>query len=349
MNVEDNNSEIVDLITKIYTNRFLILKSLVFSSILGVSISLFIPNKYTSSTIFIPQITSENNISKSSSSLSGLASLAGINLNGMDNSNSIPPSLYPQIINSNNFKLELLKRKINYGNDEISVRDYLLKKGYGISYFKGKFFGKINDKNTINSNDIYEISEEDNNLFEHLSKNLNISINNKEGFIYLTYTDEDKVVSANITNSAKEILERKIINYKITASKELLDFSLKQFNLKKSSFNKLQEKRANFEDQNLNILSSLRKIELDRLNSEIAVSQRIVEELANQVERAKLQVSKDTPVITVISAVTIPFKKSYPNRTAISLLFIFIGLSIAFIYIFLKKSIIGFYQILRTN
>ena len=160
----------------------------------------------------------------------------------------------------------------------------------------------------------------------------------KEGFINLSYTDENKFNSAIITDLAQKILERRIIDYKIKASKELLDFSLEQYNLKLSSFNDLQEKRANFEDQNLNISSSLYQIQLERLKAELAISQNVVKELANQVEKAKLQVSKDTPVITIISSVSIPFQKSSPNRKAVLGLFIFIGLSISLFYIFFKKS-----------
>ena len=47
------------------------------------------------------------------SSLGGLASLAGINLGGMESSSEFPPSLYPQVVNGIPFKLDLLSSNIN--------------------------------------------------------------------------------------------------------------------------------------------------------------------------------------------------------------------------------------------
>ena len=55
--------------------------------------------------------------------LRGLAGIAGIDLGSNNNSNNIPTNLYPNIINSPEFKIEILDTKIIIGENEISYRE----------------------------------------------------------------------------------------------------------------------------------------------------------------------------------------------------------------------------------
>ena len=84
--------------------------------------------------------------------------------------------------------------------------------------------------------------------------------------------------------------------------------------------------RAVFVDKNINISSSLYQNKLSRIESELSIAQTVVQQLASQVEQAKLQVNKDTPVFTTIKPVTIPFERSAPKRSLIVLIFGFLGL-----------------------
>ena len=50
--------------------------------------------------------------------------------------------------------------------------------------------------------------------------------------------------------------------------------------------------------------------ELERIQAEYSIALNVVTELATQVESAKLQVSKDTPIFSVIDPVTVPTQKN---------------------------------------
>ena len=119
------NNEIIDikeLYFLIKNNLHFIKKTTIFFLLFGLLTTLILPNKYKSSTTFIPQISNELS---QNSSISGLASLAGINLNDVgEKNNNIPPSLYPQIIKSTYFNLEFLDAEIKYNEDVISLREY---------------------------------------------------------------------------------------------------------------------------------------------------------------------------------------------------------------------------------
>jgi LPS O-antigen subunit length determinant protein (WzzB/FepE family) len=62
-----------------------------------------------------------------------------------------------------------------------------------------------------------------------------------------------------------------------------------------------------------------------------------VQQLASQVEQAKLQVNKDTPVFTTIKPVTIPFERSAPKRSLIVITFLFLGFVLSCGYVLVKE------------
>ena len=54
---------------------------------------------------------------------------------------------------------------------------------------------------------------------------LSLSINEKEGFITISFTDTNKNIAAQLTQIAQNLLQEKIIEFKNKSSKEMLDFS----------------------------------------------------------------------------------------------------------------------------
>ena len=348
--MNDNTDEIdlVGLLRKIYLEKIFILKVSIVAVLFGVIFALFQPNEFTSSTTFIPQLSS--GVNTGGSSLSGLASLAGINIGSMESSSEFPPTLYPQVVNGVPFKLDLLSNEIKINNKVVLVRDYFLEKKSSfniIGTIKKYMIGlpslilsSFKDESEIlNKSIIYSVTEEDKALFELINNNLSLSINEKEGFITISFTDSNKKVAAQITQIAQNLLQEKIIEFKNRSSKEMLDFALKQYSEKKDSYEKLQDERALFVDKNINISSSLFQNKLSRLDSEVNILESIVQQLASQVEQAKLQVNKDTPVFTTIQPVTIPYERSAPKRSQIVIVFAFLGLALSIGFVLIKEPV----------
>ena len=348
-NQVDDEIDIVELLKKVYKEKRLIFKYSIIAAVVGVVFALSQPNMYTSSTTFIPQLSS--NVKSSSSSLSGLASLAGINLGGIEGSPEFPPTLYPQVVESVPFRLDLLSSSIQIDNNNLKLREYFLKdassfnlvgtlKKYTIglpSLIMGFF---KSDEFNSDFSSIYSLSREDHELFKKLSDVFSLSINDKEGFITMSFVDQNKKVAAQVAQTAETLLQEKIIEFKVKSSKELLDFTTNQYNEKKKAFEKLQDQRAVFVDKNINISSTLFKNKLSRIESELNIAQTVVQQLASQVEQAKLQVNKDTPVFTTIKPVTVPFEKSSPSRGRIVIIFLFLGFLLSSGYVLLKEPAI---------
>ncbi len=322
--------------------------SVCISAFLGVLVALLIPNTFTSGAKFLPQ-TGSNELT-APGGLGGLASLAGINLSSMANASDIPTNLYPQIVRSIPFRNALLDEALVFDEDSLTLRQYLndqinnptffgiVKKytiglpGIIISMIKGE-----PSQDALKSDgEIFRITEEDKKLFKLLSEQLVITNYEVEGIVSIEFSDYDKEVAAKVADAATKLLQERIIEYKNQSAKELLRFSKRQYEDHKLAFNILQDSISLFKDSNKYIRTSYYQNQLDRLNHELNISSVVLEQLANQVEQAKLQVNKDTPIFMVIEPVSTPYEKSSPNRPFIVIAWVFMGFLVPFCYLILK-------------
>jgi len=57
----------------------------------------------------------------------------------------------------------------------------------------------------------------------------------------------------------------------------------------------------------------------------MTIANGIYQQLAGQLEQAKIQVKRDTPAFTIVEPVTVPIEKSKPRRTMILIIGVFLG------------------------
>ena len=155
--------------------------------------------------------------------------------------------------------------------------------------------------------------------------------------------------SAILAKKSREILQNIIIENKIETARQNLNFSLNQLNEKKIEFDEIQAKLVYFSDSNLNAVNSFVINEKNKLEAEFQIINSVVTELSKQVEQAKLQVSKDTPVFSTIKEVIIPNKKISPKRLQLVIIFGFTGLIVSCIYSLISDPLKKILKDLKEN
>ena len=325
--MNDNSDEInlIEVAKTIWNGKKLIFIISSFFVLIGVISALESPILYSSSTTFIPSSQEGSLVS----SLSGVATLVGITLGAMSSGNEIPASMYPQISNSVEFKRLLLEEFIDE-KKEIKMKSYL------VDYYK------IDSDSKSNSPNKSFVSELENDLFNIINNILNISVNQKDGFVTISANMPESEYAAYSAINARNILQKIIINNNIKSAKQNLKFSEKQLKSKRIEFNEIQNKLGYFNDSNLNIITSSIINERKRLEAEFQIINAVMVELSKQVEQNKLQVSKDTPVFSIIKEATMPVMRSSPKRTQMVLIFGFIGLILSVFYTVIKAPLIQF-------
>lgn len=356
---EIGNSDEIDLLLvakKLYGGRKQILLTSFSFFILGLVVALLSPKEYTATSTFIPQT---NESSKPGGSLGGLASLAGISLGGIGGGNSdIPPSLYPKFVSSVKFKRALLKAEINVdGLDEaVTYADYyenitepgtfeLIKKyTIGLPFL---LFESIRGEKTdeiLNSKEdgLIRLTTEEVTHFGRIETQLTVLPNEKDGLVVLSFKMPEPLMAAQMAKFAEELLQKEIIEYRIKNAKEQLKFTEERFLEKKKEFDEVQSRLAYFRDRNQNLSSAAVMNQLQKLESEYSFAFNIYNELAAQLEQSKLQVAKDTPVLSVIQPVTVPTEKSAPKRPLILIIFTVLGFVLGLGYVFGSEFVKGF-------
>jgi uncharacterized protein involved in exopolysaccharide biosynthesis len=328
---KDDEIDLIALLKTVFTARRFVLRTTTLFAIIGIVVALTSAVSYTASSTFMPQLSQ----TRSSSSLGGLASLAGINLSAVmgDQPQEISPSLYPQITKSIPYRLSLLDEPV--GPNDKSMRAYILENDSGPSVLStikqytiglpGLLFSRSDSVNDNTESFLLTIREEDHNLFEYLDKVLTIEVDEKEGLVSLHAELDDRLVAARLAQAATDLLQRNVIAFKSQSARNNLDFIERQFESKRQEFEQIQDSIAIFKDQNLNITSTLYQNQLTRLESQFTVTSSVFQELAGQVEQAKIQVNKDTPIFTIIEPVSVPLERTKPKRILIVVIWTFLG------------------------
>jgi uncharacterized protein involved in exopolysaccharide biosynthesis len=325
--------------------------------VLGLIYASLLPEMFTSSSTFVPQTA---DASKSVNSLGNLASLAGVNLPSVGSNAEIPAALYPQILSATTFKKDLLNaplylegwdKPVTYSTyyEQIVQDDFLtIVKKYTVGLPKTVLMSFRSEEEIVEvkqNQEIVSITNREYQHFKRLEKQMSISPNNKEGFITLSFTMPDAHLSAQMAKFSQELLQKELIAYKVSNAREQLVFSEKNYAEKKLELQTAQKNLADYRDKNQHLVSASIQSEIRALEAEYNFAFSIFTDIAKQLEQAKLQVSKDTPVFTIIQPVTVPYEKSSPNKPIIVILFTFVGGLIAILYL----MYLGGVQYLQSN
>lgn len=339
---EEQEIDLVELIQRMWVNRWLIVKVTAVFMVLGVLVALFSPKVFTASCDVVPQTSK----SGPSSSMSSLAALAGINLNAMQSAESLSPNVYENIMGSTTFRKELMQTMIDFEEvgHPVSFFDYYTSEEYNkpgvLSYVKkytiGLPFTILNairgeqpepDYSGVggDSNAIETISKDEYDAMQILGQSIGISLDDKKGYVTITANMPEAVAAAQMAQATLTLLQRYITEFKIEKVQSNLDFVQERFDEAKRNFEDVQARRARLRDANMNTTRYSARTEMERLDAEYTLAQGVYTSLAQQVEQAKISVKETTPILTVIKPVTVPYKKSKPQRAMILFAFTFLG------------------------
>ena len=331
---QDDSINLTLYIKVFFDGRKTIIKYVLIFAFIGLLVAIFSPKEYTTTITIVPQIEKGQS---GMGNLAGLASLAGINLNAVDNS-SISPNVYPQIISSIPFQLELMNTMISIKNHDqpISVFDYytehvkpnpIFKYTLGLPWL---ILQSIQKKPIVNQfieeeSTIIQLTKNQKDIIDILNESVEVELNEKKGYINLICKMPEALPSAQIAQKAQELLQQRITEFKIQKATANLDFIQSRYDDVLQQYNESQASLAKFRDQNKNVSTAMAQTELQRLTNNYNLAYSIYSEIAKQLEQAKIKVKEDTPVFTIIEPASIPLKRSKPKRLRIIVICAFLG------------------------
>ena len=351
---EEDEIDLVELAKTFWRGRWTVIVSLLVGGIIGVFVAIATPNEYTATTIMVPQTSGK---SSSLGGLGGLAALAGIDLSSASQGSDMSPILYPKIVSSIPFKLELMNTPIKFNEFEkpISLFDYITKNkktsvlgtikrytlglpGVIIGAIKGKnipleLAKKMDDQPILLTEDQYKVSKA-------LDKIISLDVDAKQGYLTLNVIMPEALAAAQMAKKAQELLQQDITDFKIQKAKADLEFIQGRYNEAQAKAEGYQINIAQRTDQYKNLTSSVPQVQTTRVQTKYGIASTVYQELAKQLEQAKIQVKKDTPVFTIIEPVSVPLDRSKPNRPMILMIWIFLGGVVGVSFVFGKSFLV---------
>lgn len=325
---EEEGIDIMALVKSLWDGRKTIIICTVVFMMLGLVAALTMKKKYSVSTVMVPQMNS-----KSNSSLSSLASLAGFDLSSATSGAELSPLIYPQIVSSVPFRLEMMHTPLHYSKCDtlISMIDYA-----EAGYEKPSIFGVIkkytlglpgvimkairgeqpevvleddgNDVNGVAKPLVVSVKEFE--MLEKFGDVMSLAVDKKEGYITLSVNGSEPIQTAELAMKAQQKLQDEVTRFRIEKSESELEYIQARYDEVKLENDRYQEQLATITDRSQNVATTRARIERDRIQAKYNVASSIYNEMAKQLEQAKMQVKKDTPVFTVIQPVTVPMRSS---------------------------------------
>ncbi|GJH40997.1 chain-length determining protein [Capnocytophaga sp. HP1101] len=334
---EDDEIDLLQLINKIWKAKKSIAVFTLIFMVMGVLVALFSAREYTATTIMVPQTTD----SKSSGGLGGLAAMAGINLGG-STAEAIPLTTYSKIIESVPFKKKLAQTKLSFSDISTPITYEQYCKNYAKPSLWGSMmsvFRSNSSEQSIKKQDtthIMSISREERQILNSINQSIKLNLNEKEGYITLSYAMPEALPAAQMLQSAQQLLQETVTEFKLQKAKEEFDFVQQRFIEAEKDFKAKQYAVAGFQDRNRDLFSNLPQTRLQQLQAEYNLAFNVYTELAKQLETKRIKMKEDQPIFTIVEPVSVPNERSKPKRMMIVAIWTFVGLVIGIGNVFFK-------------
>ena len=312
------------------------------------------PKEYESVCVLYDEEASHQN-----NSIMAISMLAGDNTkNGLSESSS--GDLYQLILKNKPFLLELSKLQIitEKSNKNFTLEQYF-KKDIQLDAIERVITGFINSPQYIKSlfskssvnvdqkgksdesssgfeedsfiNKVYvsELSANDKKIIGILGSRIRLTQSGK--LSKLSVKMPDPKLSASVNKAVFELLIKYAVRFKVSKQIENVNFLEERTKEAEVNYKASQKRVANFKDNNYNLVFQGVQTQESVLQNNYVLYSAIYNQLASQLEQAKIQLKKDSPLFTVVEPIYIPDQVAIDNSKVISYMIkgVLIGLFIS--------------------
>ena len=355
-NIEDQESSIdfAKIFRDLLKHKMLYVKVLPVAFVLAAVYALGQPNYYNCTVTLAPELGSS---AKSGGSLAGLASSFGINLGSASaGADAINPMLYPDLMNSVDFKTSLFHVPVTIEGDKdkgeadrtMSYYDYLTKEQkspWWSAAMKGVMSMFKSDEEKTETLDPFRLTQKQAAIVKAIDQEVVCDVEKKTMGITISVTDQNPVIAATMADTVKTRLQNFITDYRTSKVRVDLEYSKKICAETKARYEKARQLYAEFMDANQDvILQTVRQKQTD-LENEMQLQYNAYQQVAAQLLAAEAKVQQETPVFTALQSATVPVLKAGPKRALMCIVFVFLAFLGTTVWILYKeedlKSLLG--------
>ena len=319
------------------------------AAVLGVAIALDTPKEYTSGVLLAPE---SNDASGVSGNLSSLASMVGMKFHVGGGEDAIFPEIYPDLMESNDFKVSLFPIEVETikGDLKTSYYDYL-DKHQKVSWYEypalwiQNLLKKLVSEPVPDASgggkpekaDPFRLTKRQAEIADYIGKHVSCSIDKKTSAISLRVRDRDPLIAATLADSVKERLQVFITDYRTNKARKDLEYIEKLCNEAKAQYVEARQLYAAYSDANQELILQKYKSKQEDLENDMQLKYNVYTQMMEQLQLSRAKVQERTPAFTVIQSATVPLKHSSKSKASTVIRWVFIGFMLRFFILLWKR------------
>lgn len=324
-----NEIDIIGIIKKIFSEKRLLVKFCFVFSVIGVIVALNTPRVYTSTVVLAPENSGGSSLLNKFGSMT---SMFGINIGQGAGDDAIYPEIYPDVMASNDFVVELFDVPVT-PLDSVRPRryyDHLAFDGF-VPFWNypkiwlNKLFEKKEPWATNKKANPYRLTRKQENMVKYIKSNISCIVDKKTSVITISVTDIDSKVAADMADTVMNRLQNYITNYRTSKAKRDLDFVTEMCSQCEKEYKEAQTEYAKAADsyRNVNLVSVSSKIV--NLENMMQLKYNSYSAAMQQLQLAKQQLQIQTPDFTIIQNAAMPNRPSGMPKAVICILYVILG------------------------
>lgn len=321
-----------------YKKKYIMVLAITF--VLTAIYALGLPNYYQCTVKLSPEMTTSRS---GSGGLAALASNFGLNLGmggGGMGTEALFPTIYPELMNSTDFKISLFPVKVTLEPKEegdsariMTYYDYLKDEqkspwwskaiGGSMKFIFSLFTSeKPKEDKPLNP---FRLTKEEALIVQSLDRKVQCDIDKKTMVITIDVTDQDPVVCATIADSVKTRLQNFITDYRTSKVRVDLEYNKKIYAETKEKYERARQNYSEYMDANHNVLLYTVRQKQTDLENEMQLQYNAFQQVAAALVAAEAKVQEETPAFTTLQSATVPVKKAGPGRAKMCIMMMFLA------------------------
>jgi len=290
-------------------------------AVFGLIIGISTPRTYTSKAVLAPEIATRSSLG----GLSSLASLAGVNMNTMAITDAMHPDMYPEIIHSTNFYIQLFDLPV-----EVETRDSVVHTDlytYMLDYYKKPWWGYVlgfpmmaahGVKNIFSKKsreedlaeeeleltqqhpDSLRLTRKQERVVKRLAKSIKATVQKKTYVLSLKVTMQDPVIAAQVANAVIEKLTVFVVSYRTEKARENRDYYQKIYDETRADYLAAQKAYSYYMDTHQGLSGRSNLVYQQQLQNEAQLRYQMYSQTAQNLLNAEAKVQQEAPVLVVI-------------------------------------------------
>ena len=333
---EESEIDIMELISKLWKKRMLIIKWCCVGAVIGLVAGFSIPKTYKAGVTLVPEVQQ-----RTGSGVSTIASMMGVNLN--NSVDAIDAETYPDVVHSTAFIVNLFDLPVTFERKDSVITAPLLEymKEYqrapwwsAVIRFPFKVLGwcidlvtpdKEEEETGDGTLDPTNLPKKERGVVKYFAENIMVNVDKKSLKTQMSLEMQDPLVVATVMQAVTENLKDYMTDYRTSKARQDVKNLEVICEQRKADYYKAQQTYAAYMDANKSVVLQSANAERERLQQEMNLAYQVYSQVATQLEGARIQAEQAKPVFVILEDVKVPIKKAAPSKAKLLVIFTFLA------------------------